>query len=1048
MPRTNERIKLYKNLILHKFFLEKFGKKSISEFSQLLSSPDFEGYDDNGQSRYFQELTSQLALFPAFTEDLKKYDANITKHTKAINSRRTLPIRWKYFQYLALLFTEMYLDNVFSRKELFLHELNNFKFRQESDNKIQIKTVPQFTEDDLRMIAFWQATGSGKTLLMHVHVHQILSYIDKVGKRSAYNKLLLITLKEGLSRQHRDEFIKSGFNADIFDKQKQTLFGSGSKNAIEIIEITKLKDVEGDTTVAVDSFGNNNIVFIDEGHRGAGGEEEIERRRQLTEKGFAFEYSATYGQAIKYETKKVRDLFSEYTKSILFDYSYKYFYQDGYGKEYEILNLKETNESESQFNYLCASLLCFYQQMKVYNQKQDELKPYFVHKPLLVFVGGSVTETTSTKEVTDVMEILRFFRDFIHNPEKTKKSIKKILNGNAGLENAKGTDLFFRKLQYLRDLFGEDIENLHQDLLLNIFHTKSTEKEIHLINLKGIKGEIGIRLGDEVYFGVINVGNDSKLLEKCKEDGFNTASYEFGSSLFNEINKEESQINVLVGSRKFTEGWDSWRVSSMGLMNIGRSEGSQIIQLFGRGIRLKGYKFSLQRSNSLNRLIKPAQIPSDLHLIETLHVFGIKADYMEKFREILEEEGVPTDEIETIEIPIEKTFPHENISHLKTIVFEKDTPIYKKSREKIVVDKFIPVSLGKLIEIDLYSKIETLSSKENSDVVHEKNVVQIPSICFAFLNWETIRFDLIDHKYDQNMPNLIIPDSHILKEILAKHSWYRIFAPIGALEINSIQKVTFIEREVVIPLLKKYIDEIYYSNKEKYESNHRVYESLTVSDSWLPKSYIIEVNSNEDELIQNLREIEEQRKQIYSHSDNLNVFIIDNHLYKPLIFANESMKLRIKIKPQELNKGEYDFIKSIKKFLKDNKQNIDGEIYILRNQPQKSTGVGFFEASNFYPDFIIWQVNGERQRILFCDPKGIRYLKGLDDEKIQLYQRIKEVQKKLNDENIELESYILAKSDYLLMNWWGSKISDREFENNHILFLDKEGWEKKLFQTK
>ncbi len=33
----------------------------------------------------------------------------------------------------------------------------------------------------------------------------------------------------------------------------------------------------------------------------------------------------------------------------------------------------------------------------------------------------------------------------------------------------------------------------------------------------------------------------------------------------------------------------------MGLMNVGATEGAQIIQLFGRGVRLKGFDFSLKR---------------------------------------------------------------------------------------------------------------------------------------------------------------------------------------------------------------------------------------------------------------------------------------------------------------------------------------------------------------------------------------------------------------------------------------------------------------------
>ena len=55
----------------------------------------------------------------------------------------------------------------------------------------------------------------------------------------------------------------------------------------------------------------------------------------------------------------------------------------------------------------------------------------------------------------------------------------------------------------------------------------------------------------------------------------------------------------------------------MGLMNVGSSEGAQIIQLFGRGVRLKGYDMSLKRSGK-------AQLPEGVdaaeahRLLETL----------------------------------------------------------------------------------------------------------------------------------------------------------------------------------------------------------------------------------------------------------------------------------------------------------------------------------------------------------------------------------------------------------------------------------------------
>ena len=108
-----------------------------------------------------------------------------------------------------------------------------------------------------------------------------------------------------------------------------------------------------------------------------------------------------------------------------------------------------------------------------------------------------------------------------------------------------------------------------------------------------------MRIGNGEYFGIINVGDSGTLAKKCEEVGLNVMSKEYTEkSLFANINKPDSSLNILIGSKKFTEGWSSWRVSTMGLLNVGKSEGSQIIQLFGRGVRLKGYKFSLKRSSA------------------------------------------------------------------------------------------------------------------------------------------------------------------------------------------------------------------------------------------------------------------------------------------------------------------------------------------------------------------------------------------------------------------------------------------------------------------
>lgn len=192
-------------------------------------------------------------------------------------------------------------------------------------------------------------------------------------------------------------------------------------------------------------------------------------------------------------------------------------------------------------------------------------------------------------------------------------------------------------------------------MLSLIFNSSISGAQLHLDNLKGKDGEIGLRIGTGEYFGIINVGDSNTLAKRCEVEGISTKTKDYTErSLFATINKQESSLNVLIGSKKFTEGWSSWRVSTMGLLNVGRSEGSQIIQLFGRGVRLKGYRHSLKRTTKLDSSLTPPSMPKHIQSLETLHIFGIKADYMDEFKKYLEEEGLPTNDsdFKEFDIPI------------------------------------------------------------------------------------------------------------------------------------------------------------------------------------------------------------------------------------------------------------------------------------------------------------------------------------------------------------------------------------------------------------
>lgn len=168
---------------------------------------------------------------------------------------------------------------------------------------------------------------------------------------------------------------------------------------------------------------------------------------------------------------------------------------------------------------------------------------------------------------------------------------------------------------------------------------------------------------------------------------------------------------MLIGSRKFTEGWNSWRVSTMGLINFARGEGSQAIQLFGRGVRLKGYNGCLKRSRKLDTNVTH---PEHIELLETLTIFGVKAQYMEDFKSYLEQEGTPTNEtVHEYRLPVISRFDEVKGKKLHVIKV-KNGANFKQQAARLILDKpdqgFLRYLLKSKTVIDCRSKIQTIDS--------------------------------------------------------------------------------------------------------------------------------------------------------------------------------------------------------------------------------------------------------------------------------------------------------------------------------------------------
>ena len=1031
-------MKLEKYLVLNKYFLSLFGVNEFRDLKKELENAS-PGYDSDGRSYFVNKLRSLNSL-KISRDDLLRYDENISNYVRKINEKREPKITLKYFQYLAILFTEIFLDNLKNRKTEFLIELNQFldeykkNFPNKSKrNKKEVKNdnssegdskknelIGEFTENDLQKLAFWMATGSGKTLIAHINYYQFFHY-----QLFSPDNILFITPNEGLSKQHFEELQKSGIPSRIYRGSLNG--GFKSEREVLVIEITKFVEEKkgGGITLPIDAFEGRNLLFVDEGHKGRKSEEQkwAKLRDKLSENGFTFEYSATFGQILS-ETQP--EILNEYAKSIIFDYSYKYFYLDGYGKDFSVLNVKPGKIPDSTFQEIMfvANLLSFYQQLLVFEENEHLAKEYNLEKPLWIFVGTTVT---GKQEQSDVIQIVKFIKKAVEDEAWLQERVYKILNGETGLKDEKDEDVFSQKFEILKKK-GIDFD----DLKRKVFGGKGA---LGIYELKNAEGELGLKVGENDYFGVINIGDVSGFKKELEKEEITVNQDAISGSLFEDIKKEGSKINILIGSKKFIEGWDTWRVSSMGLLNIGKGQGPQIIQLFGRGVRLKGKDMTLKRSGE--EKIKP---------LETLNIFAIKADYLTRFLEAISKEEV---EFETIEIPVKPQH--------KDKWKELQIP-WKDESKKFEEEKVLLLEIDSTINftLDLLPKVSECLAKEREEagiktgeLKAETERKRIPSDIIELLDWERIYREIYDFKIERRYWNLIF-NKEILKNLIISDR-YKIFALPETLTVKTQEDVKRIE-DIVILVLKKYIDTFYRKHARRFETENLRYRTVEQLPLFVfEKSdnqyvYTVQVDKKEKELIEKIRNLVEDLNELLEKEDEILPRVyFDRHLYVPILLQTKKVE---KITPPGLVESEAKFVKDLREYLKSHQEEFKNyEIYLLRNFPK--SGVGFqLQWHGFYPDFIMWLKADDKQTIVFIDPKGLEHTKGLDDEKIQFAKEIKEIERNLGRNDIKLESFILSATDFnSLTKGRKSPPTKDEYIENHVLFLEDPNWSEILFNN-
>ena len=285
--------------------------------------------------------------------------------------------------------------------------------------------------------------------------------------------------------------------------------------------------------------------------------------------------------------------------------------------------------------------------------------------------------------------------------------------------------------------------------------------------------------------------------------------------------------------------------------------------------------------------------------------------------------------------------------------------------------------------------------------------------------------------------------------------WYTLYIPEKELLPRSFRTDVEKWQQIVIVLLRAYIEKVYSRQRRIYNDENVVSVPLSVESENIIKKHTIQIRKDKTEEVKHIQQLIDMIESKTMTADTMiespwfEGLYFDKHLYIPLLYLMEkdmtgfrpyvdrfSGQPWLKISPVPLNDGERDFVKDLRTFC----QNHVGDdilknrkLFLLRNQSKK--GVGFFDGNGFYPDFILWVKEGRKQKVVFIDPKGIRNLDdGMKNPKIQLYARLRDViMPQLRDKNLILDSYILSVTQYNQIRW-NAKPEKQTFIDNHVLF--------------
>lgn len=944
-------------------------------------------------------LKNAIKVLWKYYEDFKNYEEG---ENREVNQTRKSEL-YKWYKVNEL--TEKLDVNLDKRNKTIYNLLSNYY--TSNNNKISY-------EHFINRMSFWMATGSGKSLVIVKLIEIILTLIER--KEIPPYDILILTHRDDLIEQFKkyvNEFNDS--HSNIYLNLKELKEYPEVKRQKTILEFNifyyrsdNLSDEQKEKIIDFKNYEINGqwYIILDEAHKG---DKEDSKRQNiysiLSRNGFLFNFSATF-----IDPKDI--------VTCAFEYNLSTYINAGYGKHISILHQEirafkdeEDYSGEEKQKIVLKSLILLTYTKKVYKEIK-KIQSALYHNPLLLTLVNSVNIKDADLKLF-FREIEKIGRNEIE-AEIFNNSIDELWE-----ELKQEPEFIFEEKQKLK-IDESEFKSITEKDILNYVYNADKGGEIEVLRRQSNTKELAFKLkSSDSPFALIKIGDISGWLKELA--GYEIQERFEDESFFENLNKDNSEINILMGSRGFYEGWDSNRPNVVNFINIGMGIVAKkfILQSVGRGVRIEPIKDKRKR---LLQLYNAKEIDEDLFQkirdkvlpIETLFIFGTNRNALITVIEELKSENKKEKEqqislFENIEarndhkllIPVykkqDKSLEHYSYKKVKFEISEPDLELMKKFNRYIDDDKVLLMQYNTTpYKIRFFRDCINKPEEENIFKRGTRNINNIDLIMQKF-------FDYLD----------IIPE-----------------------ECEGLKEV---ENEIIhYKNIRVYLEDIN-ELQSKINSFANITDSTLIEESVTKKKFENEEISI-DQFIEVIKEsvrIEQRKNEGYDFKD-LKIKYIINHYYFPVIFPKNNSRLDY-IKHIIKTPSEVNFINDLEEYLKnqDNKfKDFDWWMFSKLDETQDNVFIPYYNPninniSYFYPDFIFWLQKNDNYYIVFVDPKGTEYTSAY--RKIDGYKALFEENEKeriFNYKGLNVTIKLLLRTDEvnkaeeLYKQYWFDKIEN------------------------